>query len=100
MATLFFLSKLKPKADAKEYERWVREVDYPTSKKLKSIKSYKAHKIHGPLMGEQVYDYIEVIEVTSLEDYKKDLTTAAAKKIFSDWSKFIGEYVADYGEAL
>ena len=100
MPTAFFLTKLKKEVKAKDYEKWVHASDYPTAKKMKSIKSYKVHRINGAFMGDKVYDYVEVIEITNLEDYGKDLNSDNGKKLLAEWSNYIGDSVTIHGEAF
>src|SRR5207302_8631314 len=49
MRVVFFLNKLHETVRAQDYERWVREVDYPTAKSIPSILDYKVAKIEGLL---------------------------------------------------
>ena len=84
--------------NANDYERWVHETDYPTSKKMKSVTSYKVHRINGALQGEKVYDYIEVIEISDVENFGRDLNSETGKKLLEEWSNYIGETVAVHGE--
>ena len=100
MPTAFFLTKLKPGANSKEYEKWVRERDYPTAKRIKSIKSYRVHRINGAFEGQKKYDYIEVLEITDLDTYTRDLSSSEGKKLLAEWSDYIGEYHAVHGEAF
>jgi hypothetical protein len=74
MPTVFILTELRPGVDHADYERWVREVDYPTSAEVPSIISFRVHRVEGPFReAELECDYIEVVEVTDLEDYQRDL---------------------------
>ena len=74
MPTVFFLARLREGVDPAEYEKWVREFDYPTAKTIPSIISYRTHRISGPFRKADVpYDYIEVVEVTDIEAYRRDL---------------------------
>jgi hypothetical protein len=74
MPTVFFLARLKEGVDPAAYEKWVREFDSPTAKTIPSIISYRNHRIHGPFRQADVpYQYIEVVEVTDLEAYRRDL---------------------------
>ena len=41
----FVLAKLKPGVDREAYERFEREVDYVVAGRLKSIVSYRTHRI-------------------------------------------------------
>jgi len=85
------LSKIRPDADPAEYEKWVMEYDYPTSKKLKSIIHYRTYKVKGALEGSPEYSYIEHIDITDIEEYKKDLSTSIAEELLKQWSSFIEE---------
>jgi hypothetical protein len=100
MPTVFVFSKLRPGVDPKKYEKWVQEYDYPTSKKLKSIIHYRAYKVKGALEGSSEYSYIEHIDVTDIEEYKKDLSTSVAKELLKQWSSFIGEAKVLFTEVI
>jgi hypothetical protein len=93
MPTVFVLSKIRTEANPEKYEDWVRKYDYPTSKKFKSIISYKAFKVKGYLEEKELpeYSYIEHIDITDLEEYKKDLSTLEGKELLKQWSQFIKE---------
>ena len=54
MPVVFFLNKLRDGASADDYERWIREVDYPTARALPQIKSYIVAKIDGTLDGKEL----------------------------------------------
>ncbi|MEJ2558633.1 MAG: hypothetical protein P8186_20940 [Anaerolineae bacterium] len=74
MPTVFFLARLREGVDPADYEKWVREFDYPTGESIPSIISYKTHRLVGPYRKAEVsYDYIEVVEVTDIDDYTRDL---------------------------
>lgn len=100
MPTAFFLTRLKPGVNSKDYERWVHQFDYPTARKMKSIKSYKVHRINGAFDGEKKYDYIEVVEITDLDNYGRDLGSPEGKKLLAEWSNYVGDYHAVHGEAF
>jgi hypothetical protein len=100
MPTAFFLTRLKPGVKAADYEKWVVQSDYPTAKKMNSIKSYKVHRINGAFEGQKKYDYIEVIEFTDLQSYTKDLGSAEGKKLLAEWADYVGENHAVHGEAF
>lgn len=97
---VFFLNRLRPGVTKASYERWVREVDYPTAGSIPSIRSYKVHRLEGAFEGEPPYDYIEVVEVTDLEAYRKDLQTPDLKGFGEQWSGYVGESTAVYGELI
>jgi len=93
MPTVFVLSKLRTEVDPKEYENWVKQYDYPTSKKFKSIIFYRAYKVKESLEETESpeYSYIEHIDITNLEEYKKDLSSPAGRELLKQWSSFIKE---------
>jgi hypothetical protein len=71
---VFFFNRLNHGIDGKDYERWVREVDYPTARSIPAIVSYEVVRVDGPLRDSGVsYDYIEVVEVTDIDAYRADL---------------------------
>lgn len=75
MPTVFFLARLREGITPEAYEQWVRTFDYPTAQSIPSILSYKTHRIVGPYRQAAVaYDYIEVVEVTDIDAYRRDLT--------------------------
>lgn len=103
MATrVFFLNRLRPDADAAEYERWVREVDYPLARGLPTIARYEVTRLEGHLQedGAPPYDYLEVIDITDLDDYRGSLDPNASDEIrrfFEQWGGFVAEHVAVHG---
>src|SRR4051794_6228499 len=101
MPVVFFLNRLRPGASAAGYERWVREVDYPTARALPPIKSYVVAKMAAALDGQPApYDYIERVEITDVEDYRAALSDPSMAAFAGEWSSHIGESVAVFGEEL
>jgi hypothetical protein len=98
MPTVFWYSKLQPGIDPTDYERWVREVDYAGAVKIGSIISYRVHRVQGGFAGMPGfdYDYVEIAEVTSMEEYLYDLEHHPAVKKIADE---IGTYVRSTGSA-
>lgn len=83
MPVRFLISTLKPGVDPDEYEAWVRERDYALVRTLPNYISYKVHRIHPPIHGAEKsgWQYIERIEVRSLEQHDLDLATPAGVKL-------------------
>jgi|SRR5579884_835021 len=101
MPVVFFLNKLRPEAKPEEYERWVREVDYPTARALKTIKSYVVARTPTTLEGQpSPYDYIERVEITNLDDYRQELTAPSMADFSKQWASFVGESIAVAGEEI
>ena len=93
MTTVFWISRLKAGAAAADYEKWVREFDYVRAGELSSIVSYRAHRVYDhflPAKGGRPFDYLEVIDVTNLEEYRKQLAEhPAAKAIAAEWGNYV-----------
>ena len=83
MPVRFLISTLKAGVDPAEYEAWVRERDYALVKSLPNYRSYKVHRIRGPVPGEGHggWQYIERIEVASLEQHDRDLASPEGVKL-------------------
>ena len=79
MPVRFLISTLKPGVDPDEYERWVRERDYALVRSLPNYISYTVHRIRGPVtdVSGAGWQYIERMEVRSLEQHDRDLASPA-----------------------
>lgn len=98
MPTVFWFSKLKPDVSPETYETWARAVDYVQAKKIPSIVSYRIFRLKAPYVGDEAltYDYLEIVEVTSIEEYRKDIDQhPAAQIIIAE----IGTYIDSVGNA-
>ena len=83
MPVRFLISTLKPGVDPDEYENWVRERDYALVRTLTNYIGYKVHRIRPPVQGAEGsgWQYIERMEVKSLEQHDKDLAAPAGVKL-------------------
>jgi hypothetical protein len=98
MASVFWFSKLKPGAQAEAYERWVQTTDYRLAQDLECVVHYRVHRIAGPVEagGDSPYDYIEVLEVTDIDDYRDALKNhPAIQQIIAE----IGQFIEGAGSA-
>ncbi|HKG25358.1 MAG TPA: hypothetical protein VKB09_06895 [Thermomicrobiales bacterium] len=101
MAVVFFLNKLRPGVAGEAYERWVREVDYPTARSLDTIESYVVAKMTATLDGSPPpYDYIERVAITDIDDYRKELADPKMGDFGQQWSGFVGESIAVFGDEV
>ncbi|KRR00012.1 hypothetical protein [Bradyrhizobium valentinum] len=92
MPVRFLISTLKPGVDPAEYEAWVRERDYALVRSLDNYMSYKVHRIRRPIQGAEnlTWQYIERIEVKSLEQHDKDLASPAGVALREElYGKFL-----------
>jgi len=69
---VFFLTHLREGVDPDEYERFLREVDYPKTQELLPVSYYRATRIEGRAIseGDSPYSYIEVLDIDDFETYK------------------------------
>ena len=83
MPVRFLISTLQAGVDPDEYETWVRERDYALVRTLPNYVSYKVHRIRPPIAGaaDSGWQYIERIEVQSLEQHDRDLASPAGVKL-------------------
>ena len=101
MTVVFFLNKLRPGVKGEDYERWVREVDYPTARSLDTIKSYVVARMQATLEGgTPPYDYIERVEITEIDAYRKELVDPKLGDFSQQWSGFVGESIAVFGDEI
>jgi hypothetical protein len=83
MPVRYVITTLKPGVKPEDYERWLREYDYPVARTLPSIVSYRTSRIAGPINGAEHagWSYIERIEVRDVEQYQKDLASPAGQEL-------------------
>jgi hypothetical protein len=90
MPVVMFLTKLKEGADREKYEKWVREFDYASVDKYsKTIQSYTTHKVNEISRDDSPYEYYEVIRITDIEDYKKEMQEPWAQEVLKQFAEFI-----------
>jgi hypothetical protein len=99
---VFFFNRLREGVDGSDYERWVREVDYPKARAIPSMVSYEVVRVDGPLRDSGVdYDYIEVVEVTDLDSYRSDLGDLPGREEFvTELRSFVGPADAVHGTLI
>ncbi|HMK09930.1 MAG TPA: hypothetical protein VK449_12950 [Anaerolineales bacterium] len=103
MTSVFWFSRLKPGVDPQAYERWVRETDYRLARGLACLEHYRVHKLMGPMEGEgrPPYDYIEVLQVRDLDEYRDALRhDPALQQIVGEIGQFIEGVGGAWGESL
>ncbi len=83
MPVRFLISTLKPGVTPEEYERWLREVDYPFVDSKPNYLAYEVHRIEGSVSGAENagWQYIERIDVASIEQHEKDLASPEGQEM-------------------
>lgn len=82
MAKIIVLFNLKPGVSVADYERFARETDLPIVNKLPSVRSFEVLKSQGLLGGGAApFQYIEIIDLNSLEQLGQDVSTETMQKV-------------------
>lgn len=90
MTTLIVLFNLKPDADVQAYETWAKTTDLPIVRKLPSIVSFNVYRSSGVLGSDAdaPYQYVEVLEVTDMEQFGADVGTDVMAKVAGEFRSF------------
>jgi hypothetical protein len=98
---VYFLNKLRNGIAPEDYERWVRDTDYPIARRDPSIHRYEVTRVEGTLSDESAsVDYLEVLEVTDIEAYRNAIETPEFKALLGEWSEFIESSEAIHGGVI
>ena len=82
MTKIVALFNLKPGVSVEAYERFARDTDLPIVNALPSVKKFEVLKSHGLFGGgDSPYQYIEIIDVHSLDALGKDVSTEQIQTI-------------------
>ncbi|MCC6790147.1 MAG: hypothetical protein IT336_00595 [Thermomicrobiales bacterium] len=101
MPVVYFLNRLRPEANPGDYERWIREVDYPAARAMRTMVSYVVTRTATTLEGQpSPYDYVERAEVTDIDAYRQELDDPSDAEFSRQWASFVGESVAIWGEEI
>lgn len=92
------LFNLQDGVDIAEYEDWAKTRDIPTVNALASINGFTVHKatgVFGDDTAKPAYEYIEIIDISGMDDFIADISTeefqaaAAPFQGFADAPQFI-----------
>jgi hypothetical protein len=88
---VFFLNKLRPGVDPAAYEEWIRRTDYPVARACPAILSYDVTRVQGTLDGEGTpsISYLEVIEVTDIEEYRAAGKAPEFVALLTEWATYV-----------
>jgi hypothetical protein len=101
MTTVVVLFNLHPGVKAEDYERWARASDLPTVNRLKAVRKFTVHKATALLNGNpSPYQYVELIELTSLEDFRAEVKADAIQAIAREFRQFADTPVFMVTESL
>ena len=87
----YVFAALKPGVDPEVYEKYEREVDYAVAARMKTIVSYRTHRLTsvvGTLEGGP-WDYLERIEITDRAAYDAEIATIGKDLIAELYEKYL-----------
>jgi hypothetical protein len=93
MTRIFVLFNLKVGTDKGIYENWARNSDAPSVNDLPSVNNFTVHRATGVLGSEapSPFDYIEILDVSSMDGLFADISTDAMQAISSQFEEFADE---------
>jgi hypothetical protein len=85
MPTLIFTYSPKKGVSFEEFERFLREVDQPATLALPSTISSRILRV---LDEESPFSCLEILEITSFEEWKRDSATPEVQEVVAQWPDF------------
>lgn len=83
--------------EADRFEKWVREVDYATCPELPSVLAFAVQRVvaaspepsvgAGPADTDGPLHYFEIIEVTSREEFERDMESSQFQRLVTDFGQ-------------
>jgi REDY-like protein HapK len=75
--------RLHDGADPARFEAWVRDVDYATCPELPSVLAFSVQRADAGAS----FDFFEIIQVTSREEFERDMGTQAFAGLVADFEQ-------------
>ena len=85
MPTLVFTYSPKKGVAFKDFERFLREVDQPVTLSLPSALSSRILRVRGENVP---FQCIEILEITSFEEWERDSKRPEVKKVVDQWPAY------------
>ena len=84
------LFNLKEGASREDYEAWARGTDIPGVNALDSVGGFTVHRATGLFGsdGKPPYDYVEIIDIHSLDDFVRDVSDPEFQKVAAAFGQF------------
>jgi hypothetical protein len=96
---VFLFYKLKPGTDREAFEQRARDVEAGLAASAPGIVSYALTRLEGGLDDDPAapYDYVEAMEVTTLEEYQAVGSDADVKAFLDEWEQDVESYRIVHG---
>ncbi len=87
---IIVLFNLRPGVDPAAYEAWAASSDAPTVRGLPSVSGFRVHALTGLLMGAGTppFQYVEVLDVSDMDQLGRDIGTPAMQAISAQFQAF------------
>jgi hypothetical protein len=94
MAKEIILYNLRDDVKEEDYVKWCEDYKGPLLLGLSGSKSFTLLKMMGGIQGDGPFNYIGILDATSLEEWNKAHETKAFKEeFFPQWfSKWVGDF--------
>jgi hypothetical protein len=89
MTTVVVFFNLRPEVKAEAYEKWARATDLPAVNRLNAVRNFTVHRATALLNGSRSpYQYVEIIELTSLEEFRAEVKADAIQAVAREFRQF------------
>jgi len=88
MPTLIFTYRPKPGVPFEEFQRFLEEVDQPATLALPSTIASTIYRIVGPKEEFPSFTCLEVLEITSFEEWEQDSKRPEIQKVIKQWAEY------------
>ena len=85
MPTIVFTYSPKEGVSFEEFERFLREIDQPATLSLPSTISSRILRVQG---DDAAFRCIEILEITSFEEWDRDTKRPEVKEILDQWPRY------------
>lgn len=79
------LYNLNDEVTDEEYRQYCEARKGPLIRSLPSCKDFTLVRISGSQKGETPYDYVGIVDVTSIEDWKRDAASEPFQNFLKEW---------------
>jgi hypothetical protein len=98
MAKEIILYNLKPEITDEEYAEYVRSFKGPFIESQPGAKKFTLVEISGSAKGVIPYKYVGIVDVTSLDEWKKTMAGEPFQNFIKEWSQKVSEFHILFGE--
>ena len=94
------LYSLAPGVTHEEYARYVAEKKGPFFEKLSGVRQFTLVRITSSNTEKIPFQYIGIVDLTSLEDWGKEIATPAFAEFMKEWTAKVSDFFVLGGEEI